>query len=215
MSFGLIGKKIGMTQRFQEDGSVVPVTLVQAGPCPVVQVKTRDKDGYEAIQLGYGEPGRRALTKPRKGQFKKNDLEPMQYLREFRVEKSDTYKPGDSLTVEIFSVGEKVDVTGTSKGRGFAGVVKRYHFRGSPRTHGTHRRHRAPGSIGSSAYPSRVYKGKRMAGRMGGDRVTQQNLTVVDVLTDQNLIVIRGALPGPSGEIVTITKGKKFQVKSE
>src|SRR4030042_4169891 len=194
MRMGLLGTKVGMTHRFLEDGAIVPVTVVHAGPCPVVQIKTVEKDGYNAIQVGFGDPFRRSLTKPRVGHFKKAKLEPAGFLKEFRVAETDQYKQGDALTVEIFTVGEKIDVSGISKGKGFAGVVKRYHFKGSPRTHGTHRRHRAPGSIGSSAWPSRVLKGKRMGGQMGATQITIQNLTIIDIDKEKNILLIRGAV---------------------
>ena len=209
MKMGLIGTKIGMTHRFHDDGTITPVTVVQVGPCPVVQVKTMEKDGYNALQLGFGDPFRKTLTRTRVGHFKKVNLEPMAYLKEFRIDETSQYKPGDSLTVDLFSVGEIIDISGISKGKGFAGVVKRYHFKGGSRSHGTHRRHRAPGSIGSSAWPSRVFKGKRMGGHMGAKQVTSQNLKIIEINKEKNLLLVKGAIPGPTGAIVIVRKGVK------
>lgn len=206
MITGLIGKKIGMTQLIQADGTVVPVTVIQAGPCVVVQKKTMAKDGYEAIQLGFVEfikPKR--VTKAMNGHFKKAGSAPVRVLREMRVQGEDSPKPGDKVLCDIFTAQEHVHITGTSKGRGFAGLIKRHHFRGGRASHGS-MFHRAPGSIGSSAYPSRVLKGMRMAGHMGNERVTVQNIRVERVDQENNLLYLRGAVPGPQGAYLVVEK---------
>ncbi|MBI4482580.1 MAG: 50S ribosomal protein L3 [Acidobacteria bacterium] len=213
---GLIGKKIGMTQLFREDGSVVPATVIQAGPCVVVQRKTLKNDGYNAVQLGFveGKPARK-VTKPREGHFKKAGVLPTRILREFKVEEGDDLKVGDQLLVDaLFKERERVNVVGTSKGRGFAGVVKRHHFRGGAATHGS-MFHRAPGSIGASSFPSRVWPGQRMAGRMGNERVTARNLQVVRVNGEQNVLVVRGSVPGANGSYLLILKPKTRNSKPE
>lgn len=203
---GLIGKKIGMTQTFDDEGNVVPATVIQAGPCAVIQKKRKDKDGYAAVQLGFIEdkPKRRP-SKPLAGHFQKSGLAPTRLLREFRINEIREVKEGDQFSVEIFKVGEQVDVTGTSKGKGFAGVVKRWGFKGGKASHGS-MFHRAPGSIGASAFPSRVIKGKKLPGHMGQERVTVKNLTVVDTDKDTNLLVVKGAVPGANGGYVLIKK---------
>jgi len=209
MMKGLIGKKVGMTQIFDEAGLAIPVTLIEAGPCYVTQVRSPESDGYSAVQLGFEEVKPKRLTSGQIGHLKRNDLPPLRFLREFR-EKDPGVAEGDKVTVwEIFSEGEFVDVVGTSKGKGFAGAVKRYHFRGGPKTHGQSDRQRAPGSRGSGTTPGRVYQGARGAGHMGFDRVTVQNLKVVLVDTERNLIGIRGAVPGPKGGIVMIKGARK------
>jgi large subunit ribosomal protein L3 len=203
---GLLGKKIGMTQLLQDDGSVVPVTVIKAGPCVIVQKKTKQKDGYDAVQLGFVEfikPKR--VSKPMTGHFKKANVAPARFTREVAVKGEEGANPGDQVMVGIFAQNELVHVIGTSKGRGFAGFVKRHHFRGGRATHGS-MFHRAPGSIGSSAYPSRVLKGMRMAGHMGNARVTVQNLRVARVDQENNLLFVRGAVPGPSGGYVIVEK---------
>ena len=206
---GIIGRKLGMTQRFAEDGSVVPVTVLKAGPCVVVQRKTKESDGYDAIQLGLVEPGRRIkATKPKEGHFKKSGSAPCRVLREFGLGgpgSGDEPKVGDSIKVTLFAKSEKVDVSGVSKGKGFAGVVKRHHFRGGRATHGS-MFHRAPGSIGASAFPSRVLPGMRAGGHMGQDRVTTKNLEVVEVIEEQDLLLVKGAVPGANGTYVVIVK---------
>jgi large subunit ribosomal protein L3 len=204
----LFGRKLGMTRVFLEDGTAIPVTVIQAGPCPVVQVKTRDHDGYDAVQLGFGETPKRLLNLPAKGHFAKTKIEPRRYLREVRVESADGIEVGSEFRVSVFNVGEKVDVTGVSKGLGFQGVVRRHNFAGGPKTHGQSDRVRAPGSIGSSSYPSRVFKGLRMAGRMGGDSVTLKNLRVVKIDLDNDLICVRGAVPGKAMSFVKIRKSR-------
>ena len=206
MISGLIGKKVGMTQIIQTDGTVVPVTVVQAGPCVVVQKKTVDKDGYEAIQLGFVEfikPKR--VTKGMTGHFKKAGAAPVRVLREMRVEGEDSPKAGDKVLCDIFAAQERVHVIGTSKGRGFAGLIKRHHFRGGRASHGS-MFHRAPGSIGASAFPSRVIKGMRMAGHLGNARVTVRNVRVERVDQENNLLYLRGAVPGPQGAYLVVEK---------
>ena len=205
---GLIGKKMGMTQLLQDDGTVVPVTVIQAGPCVVVQKKTAAKEGYDAVQLGFVEfvkPKR--VNKPMTGHFKKtgNNAAPVRVVRETRVSGDDAPNAGDKVLVDIFRDGEIVDIIGTSKGRGFAGLIKRHHFRGGRATHGS-MFHRAPGSIGASAFPSRVIKGMRMAGHMGNTRVTVRNITVARVDQENNLLFVRGAVPGPAGGYVMVEK---------
>lgn len=204
---GIIGKKLGMTQLFAEDGTVTPVTVIKAGPCIVVQKKTVNTDGYNAVQLGFVEekPPRR-VNKPTEGHFKRAGIPPTRVLREVRVEASDEATSiGDKILVDIFNENDLVDVIGKSKGRGFAGFIKRHGFSGGRASHGS-MFHRAPGSIGQSAYPSRVFKGTRMAGHMGDERKTLKNLRVVAVDTEKNLLMIRGAVPGPNGAYVLIKK---------
>ena len=208
MSIGLIGKKVGMTQLFDENGKVVPVTVIEAGPCPVVQRKTAASDGYEAIQIGFW-PQLKAkrVTRPMRGHFEKVKVAPQRHLREFRLESAaaPSYTVGQVLTVALFEVGEKVRVTGTSKGKGFQGGVKRWGYRGGPATHGS-MFHRAPGSIGASSFPSRVFKGHHMPGRMGGALTTVKGLKVVKIILEQNLLLVRGAVQGPAGGLLTILK---------
>ena len=214
MVTGIIGKKMGMTQIFAPDGQVVPVTVLKAGPCVVVQKKAAARDGYEAAQLGLVEfikPKR--VNRPRAGHFRKAGVEPSRILREFPLVPDDQQtKVGDRITVELFQVNDKVDVIGVSKGRGFAGVVKRHHFRGGDASHGS-MFHRAPGSIGASSYPSRVWKGMRMGGHMGHARVTVRNLEVVQVDVDDDLLVVRGAVPGPDGGYVMIRRSRAVSTK--
>ena len=199
----IYGKKIGMTQIFDDQDRIVPVTVIQAEPNTVCQGKTVDTDGYEAVQMGFGYIKPRRVNKPMQGHFDKQGAEPKRYLREVRVENAGEYKVGDQQTVAAFADVKKVDVTGTSKGKGFAGVMKRYGFAGGPGGHGAHF-HRAPGSVGQCATPSRVFKGKRLPGHMGAVRVTVQNLSIVKVDAENNLIAIKGAIPGPKGSVVTI-----------
>jgi large subunit ribosomal protein L3 len=193
---GIIGRKVGMTQVFDEKGDAVPATLIEAGPCPIVQVKTKEKDGYTALQLGFGDKREKNLTKPVIGQFKKAGVQARAMLKEFTIDDVAEYKAGQEIKVDMFEVGKKVDVIATSIGRGFQGTTKRHGFTGGKATHGV-TTHRQPGSIGCSAYPSRVIKGKRLPGRMGGKRVTIKNLQVVAVDAEQSLLVVRGAIPGP------------------
>ena len=201
---GLLGTKLGMTQVFGEGGVTIPVTVIQAGPCYVTQIKTAERDGYNAIQLAYGET--RKLTRPERGHLRKAGVPPMRYLREFRVTNPTDYRLGQQLTVSIFRPGEKVDVIGTSKGRGFAGVVKRHGFAGGPRTHGQSDRLRAPGSIGSGTTPGRVLKGLRMAGHMGNERVTIKNLEIVRVDPERNLLLVKGSVPGHIKGLVMVRR---------
>ena len=205
---GLIGKKVGMTQIFDDSGNAVPVTLIEAGPCYVTQVRLAERDGYSAVQLGFGEVKPKRLAGGQLGHLKRNNLPPLRFLREFR-EKDPGVEEGDKLSVEVFAVGEHVDVIGTSKGKGFQGGVKRYHFRGGPKTHGQSDRQRAPGSRGSGTTPGRVYKGARGPGHMGNERVTSQNLNVVLVDAERNLIGVRGSVPGPRGGLVMIKGARK------
>ncbi|MCA9729768.1 MAG: 50S ribosomal protein L3 [Candidatus Eisenbacteria bacterium] len=200
---GLIGRKLGMTQIFTEDGALVPVTVIEAGPCPVVQVKTKDQDGYDSIQVGFEEVKERRLNSPRRGHLKKHGAQPMRFLREFRVEEGHEFKSGDVLTVEKIEVGSRVDVISKSKGRGFQGVVKRHGFHGGPGSHGS-KTGDLPGSVGQSAYPNRVFKGKKLPGHMGDKQVTVLNLRVVRIDTDRNLVLVRGAVPGAANSLVTI-----------
>jgi large subunit ribosomal protein L3 len=204
---GIIGKKIGMTQVYAEDGRAIPVTVIQAGPCVVVQRKSKTKDGYSSVQLGLVEDRKvKRVTKAMKGHFDKAGLPPCRVLREFSVEDGAEHKVGDKVSVDLFAPGDVVDIVGVSKGKGFQGVVKRHHFRGGAATHGS-MFHRAPGGIGASAYPSRVIKGLRGAGHMGDERVTARNLTVVRVDAGRNTLVVKGSVPGAGGGYVVIRKG--------
>ncbi len=208
MAPGILGKKVGMTQLFDEEGLVVPVTVLQAGPCVVVQRKHAARDGYEAIQIGLVDFTREKLVrKPQRGHFSKAGVAPMRFLREFRLPEGAEYKPGDRILADDFRPRERVSVTGTSKGKGFQGVVKRYGFRGGRASHGS-MFHRAPGSIGQSAWPSRVFKGRRLPGQMGNQRVTVQGLEIVEVHPEDNVILVRGAVPGPNGGFVQIRRGR-------
>jgi large subunit ribosomal protein L3 len=193
-----------MTQVFDEAGQVVPVTVVQAGPCVVTGVRTPDRDGYSAVQIGYGEINPRKVTRPAAGLFEKAGLTPRRYLAEIRTESASEYTIGQEVTASVFEAGQKVDVSGRSKGKGTAGVMKRHGFRGLGSSHGTQRKHRAPGSIGACATPGRVFKGVRMAGRMGAIKTTVQSLTVHAVDGDKNLLLIKGAIPGPNGGLVVV-----------
>ena len=205
---GIIGKKVGMTQVYAEDGQAIPATVIEAGPCVVVQRKSKGKDGYSAVQVGLVEPRTvKRVTKAMKGHFEKAGLPPCRVLREFRVEDGAEVKVGDRFSVELFAAGDRVRVTGISKGKGFQGVVKRHHFRGGAATHGS-MFHRAPGSIGASAFPSRVLKGMRAGGHMGSDRVTVRNVEVVRVDAGNNILVVRGSIPGAGGSYVVIRKKK-------
>ncbi len=205
---GLIGRKVGMTQIFDEAGAALPVTLIEAGPCYVTQVKTEEKDGYSAVQLGFDEAKPKRLTGGQLGHLKRNDLPPLKVLREFKANSLDVSE-GDTLKADVFEVGEHVDIVGTSKGRGFAGVVKRYHFAGGPKTHGQSDRLRAPGSLGSGTTPGRVWKGKKGPGRMGNERVTSSNVRVVLVDPERNLLAVDGSVPGPKGGMVVIKLARK------
>jgi len=205
---GLIGKKVGMTQIFDDTGSAVPVTLIEAGPCYVTQIKTDEKDGYASVQLGFGEVKPKRLTRGQLGHLERNELPPLRILREFKSKTPDVSE-GDMLKADVFEKDERVDVVGTSKGRGFAGVVKRYGFAGGPKTHGQSDRLRAPGSLGSGTTPGRVWKGKKGPGRMGNARVTSSNVRVVLVDAERNLIAVDGSVPGPKSGIVVIKPVRK------
>lgn len=209
MQKAIIGKKIGMTQLFDEKGNVVPVTVVEAGPCVVSQVKTIENDGYEAVQVGYSDLKQSKVNKPMKGHFAKGDVAPKRYLREFRLADITALKVGDIIKADTFAEGDKVDVVGTSKGKGTAGVIKRWNFSRLKESHGTGPVHRHAGSLGACSTPSRVFKGKKLAGHLGSERVTVQNLSVVKVDAENNIIAIKGAIPGPKGGIVTIADSVK------
>jgi large subunit ribosomal protein L3 len=202
---GLIGRKVGMTQLFNERGDVIPVTIIEAGPCTVTELRNAQRDGYTAVQLGYGTNRESRFTRPALGQFKKHNLPPLRHLREFRVESTEGLEVGQNLDVSIFEKGRRVDIQGVTKGRGFTGVVKRYGFIAGHASHGP-TAGKQPGSIGASAYPSRVIKGKRLPGRMGGVNLTIKNLEVVAVDAEQNVLLVRGAVPGPANGLVVVKK---------
>ena len=206
---GVLGEKLGMTQVFDDEGRIVPVTVVQAGPCVVTRVRTPEQDGYSAVQLGYGQIDPRKVNKPRTGTFEKAGVTPRRYLVELRTDDATEYDLGQEITVTVFEAGQKVDVTGRSKGKGTAGVMKRHGFGGLSATHGTQRKHRSPGSIGGCATPGRVFKGLRMAGRHGNARTTVQNLTVHAVNEEKGLLLIKGAIPGPNGGLVFVRSAVK------
>lgn len=208
MTTGLIGKKIGMTRLFTEDGHWIHVTVLEAGPCTVVQRKTAEIDGYDAVQLGFEDIDEKRCNKPDRGHFEKAGVAPKRTLRELRVEPGSEVGQGDELKADIFAAGDRVDISGKSKGKGFAGVIKRHGFAGGPGGHGSHF-HRAPGSIGQSATPSKVYKGKKLPGRMGNRRVTARNLEVVTVDIERNLLIVRGSVPGANGGLVMVKKTSK------
>lgn len=199
----ILGKKLGMTRIFMENGEAVSVTVIEAGPCPVVNVKTVEKDGYTAYQVGFDDIRKKLVNKPNAGQFAKAGIEPTRYLREVRYDDAEM-KIGEELKADMFNVGERVDVTGISRGLGFAGGMKRHGFAGANKTHGQSDRWRAPGSIGQSSYPSRVFKGMKMAGRLGHDKVTVLNLEVIKVIENENLLLIKGAVPGVKGSLVKV-----------
>ncbi|MCD6224475.1 MAG: 50S ribosomal protein L3 [Deltaproteobacteria bacterium] len=205
MCRGLIGKKIGMTGVFSEDGQFIPVTVIQAGPCFVTQIKTTVNEGYNALQIGFCDQKKSRINKPKQGHLQKSGGQSFLYLREVGVDKPEQYKPGQKIFLDIFKVGERVDVAGTSKGRGFAGVIKRHGFHGGKKTHGSHS-HRIPGSIGCSAWPGKVIKGKKLPGHYGNSRKTIRNLEIVDIRPEENLILIKGALPGHISALVAIKK---------
>ena len=207
MKKALLGKKLGMTQIFDENGKVIPVTVIEAGPCTVVQVKTKDADGYEAVQLGFGEVKAKKVTKPAAGHFKKANVEPKKHLREFRLEEI-SYNVGDELKADVFTAGESVDITGTTKGKGFQGVIKRHGQSRGPMGHGS-MYHRRPGSMGPTSTPGRVFKGKKLPGHMGMQQVTIQNLEIVSVDLDKNVILVKGSVPGNKGAILKIRKTVK------
>ena len=204
---GILGEKLGMTQVFTDEGRAVPVTVVKAGPCHVVQVKTVERDGYEAIQLGFGD--RKRTGKPLAGHFSAAGVDPSRHIVELRTDDAGSYQPGQELKAEVFEAGERADVVGVSKGKGFAGPMKRHGFSGLGASHGTEKKHRSPGAIGACATPSRVFKGTRMAGQMGNHRVTVLNLEVVEVDAERGLLLIKGAVPGPVGTLLMVRSGVK------
>jgi len=205
---GILGEKVGMSQVFSDKGKVLPVTVIKAGPCFVVQKKSLSKEGYNAVQIGYGEKKEKGLNRPERGHFEKAKVKPLKYLREFCVDNVDEYQLGQEIRADIFKVGDYVDVNGTSKGKGFAGAVKRWGFKGGPASHGSCQ-HRRVGSIGASSFPSRVYPGTRMAGRMGGTSSVARKLEVVKIIPEENLILVKGAVPGVKKGLVVISKSKK------
>ena len=206
---GILGTKLGMTQLWDENNKVVPVTVIQAGPCVVTQVRTPETDGYNAVQLGFGAVKAKKVTKPEAGHFAKADVTPRKHLVELRTADASEFELGQELTAEVFADGEIVDVTGTSKGKGTAGVMKRHGFHGLRASHGVHRKHRSPGSIGGCATPGRVFKGLRMAGRMGNNKVTVQNLKIHAVDAERGLLLVRGAIPGNNGSLVVVRSAAK------
>lgn len=205
---GIIGRKVGMTQVFDETGAVVPVTVIEAGPCYVTQVKTTGTDGYDAVQLGFESVEQRKLNLPQRGHLRRVDRN-LRVLREFRISAPAEYSVGDVIQADVFGKGQRVDVVGTTKGRGFAGVIKRYGFHSQPKTHGMTDRERAPGAIGACTWPGRVWKGKKMPGHMGNTRKTAQNLLVVEADPERNLLLVRGGVPGPNGALVLIQENRK------
>ena len=211
MSRGLLGKKLGMTGFFTPEGRHLPVTVIEAGPCVVTQIKTRATDGYDALQLGFGEKRKSRVNKPLQGHYKKSGEQCFRYLREFSVDNPEEYNLGQEITVDMFNVGDRVDVVGTTKGRGFAGVIKRYGFHRGPMTHGS-RNVRRPGSIGCSAWPAKVIKGKKMPGQYGNDRKTIRNLEIVDIRSEDNVILVKGAVPGAESGVMTVNE-LKFKQK--
>lgn len=206
MSMGILGRKLGMTQIYDEKGHSVPVTVIEAGPCTVVAVRTVERNGYTSVSLGFGKVKPEKLARPYRGVFEKKGLEPTRWIREFRVDNTDEYEPGKVVSVDLFQEGDTVDVTGKSKGKGFAGVIKRHHFQGGPASHGASKFHRQPGSAGASSYPGNIFKGKTMPGRMGGERVTVKNLSVAGIDIENNLLLVKGAIPGPRNGLVMIRK---------
>ena len=212
MSKGLMGKKLGMTGLFAPDGRYVPVTVIEAGPCVVTQIKTTATDGYNALQLGFSEVKAKHVTKPRQGHFRKSGEAFFRHVQEFPVDDPEAYSLGQKITTEIFAVGERVDVCGTTKGRGFSGVMKKEGFSGGPKTHGS-KCHRIPGSIGTSAWPSRVFKGRGMPGHYGVDRQTMQNIEIVDIRPEENILMVKGAVPGPASGLVAVKKQKIVRKK--
>jgi len=208
MSLGILGKKKGMTQVFRDDGRIIPVTVVEAGPCTVLQVKTKEKDGYEAVQIGVCEKKEKLVSKPEFGKFKKINISPKRFIKEIRTSADQKFEVGQQMKVDIFAAGDAVDVTGTSIGKGFQGGMKRWHWSGGKQTHGS-MSHRRPGSIGSTTTPGRVIKGHHLPGRMGGDTVTTQNIEVVKIDTENNLLILEGSVPGPNNSLLIIQKAKK------
>jgi large subunit ribosomal protein L3 len=211
---GILGRKLGMTQVFSDDNRMIPVTVIEAGPCRVIQVKTPERDGYSAVQLAFGATKAQRLTKPELGHLKAANADPAQYLAELRVDDLSGFELGQILKADVFAAGERVDVSGVSKGHGFSGVMKRHNFSGQGASHGNHKSHRAPGAIGACATPARVFKGMRMAGQYGNTKVTTLNLEVVEGDAERNLLLIKGAVPGPAGGLVFIRNAVKSGVKA-
>nr|ARO90993.1 50S ribosomal protein L3 [Corynoplastis japonica] len=203
MSINMLGTKVGMTQIFNTDGLAIPVTIIKVNPSTVVQIKTLETDGYNAVQLGYHQISEKSVNKPMLGHFKKFGVSPLKYLKEFRIDSSDNFSVGQQITTEMLQVGQLVNVSGTSIGRGFAGLQKRHNFSRGPMTHGS-KNHRAPGSIGAGTSPGRVFPGKKMAGRLGGKQVTVQKLPIINIHNEQNLLIIKGSIPGKSGNLISI-----------
>lgn len=210
----ILGKKVGMTQLFDEHGKVIPVTVIEAGPCTVTQIKTIENDGYEAVQIGFGAISSKAVNKPRQGHFDKHDLPAKRHLREFRLDDISALNINDVIKADVFAEGDIIDVTGTSKGKGYAGVIKRHNQAIMRMSHGGGPIHRHPGSIGNSASPGKVFKNRKLAGHMGAETVTVQNLVVVKVDAENNLIAVRGAVPGPKGGLIEIVNGVKAKAKA-
>lgn len=209
---GLIGRKVAMTQIYDEAGNIIPITILEVGPCPVIQVKTKESDGYEALKMCY-QKSKKNLNKAKEGNFKKANIEPHKYIKEFRCN-ADSYKAGDVLTVNIFENTSYLDITGITKGKGFQGVVKRWNFHGGRKTHGSHH-HREPGSVGQCQWPGRIIKGKKMPGRMGGKRKTVQNMKIIEIDNEKNVILVKGAIPGPNNGILYIKEAVKKAVVSK
>ena len=204
MTIGILGTKVGMTQIFDEFGFAIPVTVIKAGPCVVTQIKQKEKEGYNAVQIGYAESSPQKMTKPRLGHLTKSKLPPLRHLKEYRVDSTDSFTISQKIGVDLFQVGQKINVSGTTIGKGFAGTVKRHHFTRGPMTHGS-KNHREPGSIGQGSTPAKVHKGKKMAGRLGGSKATIKNLEVIYVNSKDNLLVIKGSVPGKSGNLLSIS----------
>jgi large subunit ribosomal protein L3 len=204
MTIGILGTKVGMTQIFDEFGFAIPVTVIKAGPCVVTQIKQKEKEEYNAVQIGYAESSPQKMTKPRLGHLTKSNLPPLRHLKEYRVDSTDSFTISQKIGVDLFQVGQKINVSGTTIGKGFAGTVKRHHFTRGPMTHGS-KNHREPGSIGQGSTPAKVHKGKKMAGRLGGNKATIKNLEVIYVNSKDNLLVIKGSVPGKSGNLLSIS----------
>ena len=204
MTIGILGTKVGMTQIFDESGFAIPVTVIKAGPCVVTQVKSNENEGYNAVQIGYAESSPQKMTKPRLGHLTKSNLPPLRHLKEYRVDSTDSFTISQKIGVDLFQVGQNINVSGTTIGKGFAGTVKRHHFTRGPMTHGS-KNHREPGSIGQGSTPAKVHKGKKMAGRLGGSKATIKNLEVIYVNSKDNLLVIKGSVPGKSGNLLSIS----------
>ena len=209
---GILGRKLGMTQIFDEGNRIIPVTVVEAGPCRVVQLKTPERDGYAAVQLAFGDAKEQRLSKPELGHLKAADADPAKYLAELRVDDLTGFEVGQTLAADTFAAGERVDVTGISKGKGFAGAMQRHNFKGQGASHGNHKKHRSPGSVGACATPARVFKGMKMAGQYGNARITTQNLEVVEGDAERGILLIKGAVPGPNGSLVFVKNAAKRPV---